>query len=506
MDGARFVDTRSGETFVPRGVNLLLKTGGGGADKLFQLYDSEWVEEQLEQIAALDLNTVRFFLDMCMRCTSTEDGIREDYLDDLADLLTRLEAHGLVALPTSNDVPDPGYSDRLPCCEPFGGYRNSIYLTSEGHQIAIDYWTDLITGVQERGAPTHHLLGWQLANEQFFLRDVPPINLSSGTATAADGVTYELADDQQVEDMLVTNLTRYVDTVGDTIRDLDPGALISMGFITPSEIDGGRVEEDNRWALPARIHDEARLDFFDFHGYPGLGGTWDYISRAYGFPDGDFEKPAILGEYGAFEVAYTDPEDGAAAMARWQAASCELGIDGWLLWFWGAEQDDEVYPVNVADAAIARAGSPEVRPDPCVVGPYASENLALERPVTASLEESEEYGAAQVADGSDATWWSAAEGPPQWVEIDLGADMAVGRVEISIGFVSPDGPQTHQVSVGSSADGGAGTLVAELAADARQGDVLVAEFEPRPDVRYVRVDTVAVDGWVILHEIRVLAG
>ena len=44
----------------------------------------------------------------------------------------------------------------------------------------------------------------------------------------------------------------------------------------------------------------------------------------------------------------------------------------------------------------------------------------------------------------------------------------------------------------------------EVSADAVEGDVLVAGFTSVPDVRYVRIETVAMDGWVILHEIRVL--
>ena len=216
-------------------MNLLLKQGGGGGDRLFQIYDPEWVEEQLDQIAALDFNTVRFFLDMCMACTADGDGVREDYLDNLADLLTRLEAHDLVAMPTSNDVPDPGYSERLPCCEPFGGYRNSLYLSAEGHTIAAEYWTDVITGLQQRQVPTHHILGWELTNEQFVLRDVPPIALREGLVTTADGVMYDLADDAAVGDMVVSNLRQYITTVGDTIRDLDAGALITMGFFGSDE-------------------------------------------------------------------------------------------------------------------------------------------------------------------------------------------------------------------------------------------------------------------------------
>jgi len=113
---------------------------------------------------------------------------------------------------------------------------------------------------------------------------------------------------------------------------------------------------------------------------------------------------------------------------------------------------------------------------------------STDRPATASVEESAEYAAVKAVDGSQATWWSAAEGPPQWIEIDLEEDRVVGRVEVLIGDVSPPG-----------------TLVGEVTVDAAHGYVVVFDFEPVPGVRVVRVETTAVDGWVILHEIEVYA-
>ena len=502
------VDRRTGATFVPRGVNLQRRLNNGG-DQLFGAYDPAWVDEQLDEMVDQSFNTIRFFLDLCMSCTSTSDGVRSDYLDDLTDLLRRMEARGLVALPTSNDVPDPGYSDRLPCCEPFGGYRNSLYLAPEGHTIAAEYFTDLIEGLQARGAPLHILLGWQLANEQFFLRDVPPISLTSGTVTTGDGATYDLADDAAVEAMIENNLLAYIDQVGSTIRSLDDGALVTIGFFSAEDPDAGRNGSDNRWVEPEIVVHEGAVDFIDLHAYPGLGGRWDVIGPAFGL-DEPPTIPLLLGEFGAFNGSHLDVDEAAIALVNWQIESCEWGFAGWLIWLWGEDTDPEVITVNSGDAELATAMSPDARPDPCEAGSYASPNLALNRPVTASQEESGEGGqylARSVNDGSIRTWWSASDGAPQWVEIDLESDQLIGRVEIHIGDVTPPGPQRHRIYVRADGEPAPGRLVGEATGDVRDGDILTVELDADANgpVRYVRIDTVEIDGWVIIHDIAVFA-
>ena len=82
----------------------------------------------------------------------------------------------------------------------------------------------------------------------------------------------------------------------------------------------------------------------------------------------------------------------------------------------------------------------------------------------------------------------------------------MGQVEILIGHVSAPGPQTHRVLVRRATEPEPGTPVGEVSVDAAPGDWLTVEFEPVEGVRYVRVETMSVDGWVILHEVRVLEG
>ena len=150
------------------------------------------------------------------------------------------------------------------------------------------------------------------------------------------------------------------------------------------------------------------------------------------------------------------------------------------------------------------APSPDVRPDPCDAGDYVTANLALDRPVTASQEESEEYGARWVNDGSIRTWWSAADGAPQWVDIDLESDQVVGRIDVKIGDVTPRDAQTHRVYVRAADEAATGRLVGEMSGDVRDRDILSLDVDAAFDpVRYVRVETVDIDGWVIVHDIAV---
>lgn len=503
VEGDRFVDNRRGETFVPRGVNLLHKFVGGHVDGLFGTYQPERIDGELDAVAGWGFNTIRVFLDMCNGCVADEDGVRSQFIDDLADFVARVAERDLVVLFTSNDLPDTAtFHNSLPCCDPFGGYRNSLYLTGEGVEAGKRYFSEIVGGLVERGAPLEAVLGWQLANEQFFLTDVAPLSIGTGTVTVANGSTYDLADPDSVRAMVEESLIHYVDEVAGAIREIDPHGLVTIGFFEPNEPVESRPD-DNRLVLVQRVMRESTLDFFDLHAYSGGVLTIDEYAQNYGLADFD-RTPVLLGEFGAFRHNYESPEVGAGAVARWQAASCAHGFDGWLFWLWGGS-DDEVWTGTEGDGAISRALSPHTRPDPCEPGAYVSRNLAEGRPVTVSAEEPDlpQYGAVHAVDGSDGTWWSAGAGAPQWIEIDLEGDRAIERVDVLIGSVSPPGPQRHRLLVRRAT--GEPEVVWEFGGAADHGDTLsFVPDVPLEGVAAVRLETLEVDGWVIIHEIRVI--
>jgi len=52
-------------------------------------------------------------------------------------------------------------------------------------------------------------------------------------------------------------------------------------------------------------------------------------------------------------------------LAKWQAASCEFGFNGWLLWTWDTHEQTELWNGMSENGEINAALAPENRPDPC---------------------------------------------------------------------------------------------------------------------------------------------
>ncbi len=361
-DGVReLFDRRTGDRFVPRGANLLMKVREGDhvASGLFRPrdWDPAAIRRELRRMRALGYDTVRVFLDLCrVDCISTANGsIRPAYASNVADFLRMARAQGIVVMLASVDVPDRGYSDRLPCCSPFGGYRNSLWLAPEGHDLLVEYWTEVIRALRRQHAPLEVVI-YEIQQEQFVLADVEPLSLTSGSVTTADGETYDMTNPAQKQAMVESNVRVATERVRAAIRRLDPGALVTMGFFA-------QLGDDPRIVPSRSMLESSALDLADLHLYPGVGHDLPEQVAAIGLSDA-VEMPVVMGEFGAFRFAYADAAAGARALAHWQADSCAYGFEGWLVWLW-ARRDGEVFGAREGGDAIAELLSPRERPDPC---------------------------------------------------------------------------------------------------------------------------------------------
>ena len=506
--GTELYDRRTNERFVPRGVNLL-RAVHSSSGEIFNLlldpsdYQATWVDEQLTQIAALGYNTVRVFLDHCPgNCLIESDGtLKSAYLDILTTFLTQIRDHGLVVLLTMNDiVAGPRYGDALPCCDPFGGYLNSLFLTGEGVNIARTLWRDLIGGLQSRDAPLEVVLAYSLQNEQFMQPQVAPFTLTSGLVTTGNGQTYQMADPSAKIAMAEDNEIYWVNNVASTIRDLDPTTLVTMGSFAPADpgTPPSTLLTFTHLVRTVRLLAESNLDFFDFHAYPALDSTLSQIATRFGMI-GYTAKPIVMGELGAFKIGYPTAATGGDGLVGWQVSSCPLGFDGWLTWSWGWD-DPDIFNATDDGGAIAKALAPLIRPDPCTSPPIPI-NLALGRPVVVSGTFAGDVGPFAV-DGLGITGWNSGSGPPGSIQIDLGSAHTISEVRL-LTSQDPAGPTTHQIQVRK--ENGLFFKTEATLTGATTGDMWLRWIPKKPlkGIRWIRIVTTSSPSWVAWREVQV---
>jgi hypothetical protein len=488
-------DRRTGERFVPRGANYQ-RLGVRGGVRVSGLFSpSSWkpaeIDADLGRMRALGFNVVRSFVDLCTRdCISNGEGLRGAYVANIARFLRMARDRGIAVILASVDVPDRGYLERAPCCSPFGGYRNSLYFSPKGQNLGIEYLTDLVAALREHNAPLQAVMAWEIQQEEFVLSDVPPLSLSSGMVTTADGRTYDMADTSAKRAMTNSNVRLFVRRARTAIRSLDPGALVTMGFFPPLG--------NNLVVHPKAMLQQSALDFIDFHAYPG-GPPMADTAAAFGMSK-PTPRPVVMGELGAFR--FTDPtaQTGAWELARWQAQSCRFGFDGWVYWLW-AGHDVEVYGGTEAGGAINHELSPKARPNPCsAAGIPRNRSLGATATASASIAGHEP---SKAIDGLQSTAWIAGGGPPQHLDVQLPATVSVDQIQLLV-EQDPAGPTEHRVLV--RGDSGGFHLVKAFQRTTEGGDWLVfAPAQAVDGVRTVRIRTETSPSWVAWREIRVYA-
>ena len=486
-------DRRSGDAFVPRGTNLLLKVRESNQVSSGLFRPGDWnpdkVIKELGRIAERGYNTVRVFIDLCKKdCISTRNGsIRAAYAENIAAFLDIAVETGLVVFLASNDLPDRGYANRLPCCSPFGGYRNSLWLTADGHDLLVEYWTEVVRAVKREGGTLRNVI-YEIQQEQFLLADVEPLSRSSGLVLTADGEAYDMSVPAEKTAMVESNTLLGARRVRAAIRRLDPGALVTMGFF---------AQFDTRVVPSRAMLEDSTLDLVDLHLYPGVGAGLEEQVDAIGLTDA-VEKPVVMGEFGAFRFASPNPRVASYQLAHWQADSCAFGFTGWLVWLWAAG-DGEVFGAREGTGApIARILSPDERPDPCSAAGVPS-NVAPLGTATASASLADEPPEFAIDDLAG-TAWSAGADAPQSIEVDLGAEVSIDEVYLLV-TQFPEGTTHHRLLLAGANH--AFSLAAEFQGPTADGDVL--SFVPASPVvaRFVRVETVSSPSWVAWREIQV---
>lgn len=500
---AEFYDKVTDETFIVRGVNYVFVPSGGTLYILkVGTYDPDQTREDFAKLASLGYNTARVFLDFCNKgagCIGDADnvGLNPEFLDNIADMMLAARETGIYILFTSNDLPDQGgYSDEANRGSGgvFAGYRNSYYLRPQAISATRRYWRDLLTGLVERNAAFDAVLGWQLLNEQWMFKNQPPLSLTSGTVETTTG-TYDMADPEQKKQMVSDGLVYYIAQMKEEILLHDPTALVTMGFFIQEVAPDWNVET-------ASLLQNANLDFFDFHAYPGPISLQAH-ANSFGMLDYD-SKLIIMGEYGAFRHLYDSFNGAARALTNWVTDSCDLGFDGWLYWTYNAapaSAGDQTWGLTDENGFLLELFAPFNQPDPCTPVDIASDNIAYGKPAIASASLPAEPPSNAV-DEDTATQWGAGAGPVQWISVDLGGLHTITEVRLLVAQY-PEGNTMHHIQVRATGADGYST-VHEFSGETGDGDWLVfAPDAPIENVGFIRIHTVTSPSWVAWKEIQV---
>jgi hypothetical protein len=502
---AEFYDRVTKRRFVPRGANYhrFEVRNGLVEDRTFASWNARLVAADLAAMRKLGYNTVKSVLDICQhRCIgSPSGGLRRGYLDHVAQFVRMAKADGLQVILASNDLPlDGGYVPRVEatCCATFDGYINAHYLSPVGFRLYRDYWKTIVRGLRARKAPLDAILSYTIREEMFLFAAKPPLSLTNGSVTTANGRTYRLPDERQR--MVDEGTVFWLRGIRTAIRTLDPGALVSVGAFAPNNPNPWRPPPDDR-AVFVEPMLASGVDFLDVHPYPG-GSTLDQLAANFRLSPGRQGKPVIIGEYGGFHSAYPTAARAAAALMDWQVASCAYGIDGWFHWHWRGANDPEVWTGTEVGGLINTVLAPAQRPDPCArkAFPFLETNLALGRPtsVSSSLPESPGSGA---VDGSTGTIWNSGTSPPAWIEVQLAGPSEVKEVRLIVGQF-PNGHTVHRLLVRTASGL---HEVRRFEGDTVDGQTLVwRPASAQTGVVAVRVETDTSPSFVAWKEVEVL--
>jgi hypothetical protein len=468
-------------------------------------YDPERAEQALRDMQADGYNLVRVFLNGACReeCIgAASGGLSAAYVANVADFLRRAQAHEIFTILTTDSEPGTEhYIDLLDTDwgPDFGG-TNTSYLRQGGLLVGRAFWQDLILALQGQGAPLDAIFAYALRNELFFESNAPPLSFTTGMVTAANGQYYDMASESDRQRMMDENLVHWIDQIRGAILELDPTALVTVGFFPP--------DKPNPWPSAPRVIRtypaiwESSVDFLDFHPYPGgyaLGPLVENFEM-----EGLALKPVIMGEFGASRSTYAAASGAARALHDWQIDSCSYGFDGWLLWTWDSDEQTDFYNGLANAGLINQVLAPASRRDPCQPGDFSffETNLALGKTARASRS-MPDLPPSNAVDGTTENWWGAGAPPTQWIEIDLGEPVTVGLIRM-VTSQSPAGETRHQIWVGPTRE----ALYLLHSVEGFTADNQALEFTPEApleNVRYVRVVTRQSPSWVSWREIEVLA-
>jgi hypothetical protein len=211
-----------------------------------------------------------------------------------------------------------------------------------------------------------------------------------------------------------------------------------------------------------------------------------------------------LGEFGAFRNIYPDVNSASRALTDWIVESCRYGFDGWMYWTYypaDASVGDSTWGFVDEDNHLANLFAPANQVDPCASMDVPVENLAYNKPVSAS-QSLPDQPPSQIVDDNNSTMWGSGSDPVQWIQVDLQGIYKITEIRLLVAQY-PKGDTTHLVQVRASNNDGYQTVY-EFHGLTDDNDWLIFTPDtPLENVGQIRIQTIVSPSWVAWKEIQV---
>lgn len=376
IDG-RLISTRTGAVFSPVGFNYIRldakawhqtfapRAYNDGTNTV-QGYDGPAATAMFKKLAAAKFNTVRVFINQSVKDpasvvagSAATVGLDPAYMDNVTDFLRRARAEDIFVIPALGFFPATDYYNAL-CKKPgpanvTGG--NLYYFDPQRIVAKKRYIKDFFDAILIRDPEAiRAVLALDLGNELCYPVDAKPFNLSTGSVTGPNGVTYDLAT--QKSKMADEVAIFWINETDKYVKELIPGMLTDVNVFTCKAVSRSvndftvlNIDWKDRYPWRPRATVQSTADIVDLHIYPGATGDidQDLISVEWGSlkPEADAAgKVLLVGEFG---VNYAKFGKGAFDTAKLQAPAFaryfnQKGFAGWLMWTYDSFEQSKHYP------------------------------------------------------------------------------------------------------------------------------------------------------------------
>jgi hypothetical protein len=198
------------------------------------------------------------------------------------------------------------------------------------------------------------VLAYESDNELFFDASQAPYNRMSGTVTPMNGVTYNMSNTVDRQQSADASLVEYSHRIKRGLQSAAPDAFLTVGFFTNKAVGktgfnglttycSTNCQPSIDYRVPGRaaaLSIYGTADFLDIHVYP-QGGGYTLLSDLNSIEQRSFNKPYIIGEFGALKSAYSnDIIKAAHAMRDLRRTTCsQHKATGWIFWTWDTTED-----------------------------------------------------------------------------------------------------------------------------------------------------------------------